>query len=220
MIITSKDSVAARNRFIYYPDHLVKMPGPGQDLWQMLWTILTEPAFKGAPRGLLSEFSRPPRASDLEDESIGAFFDRRFGGPGIANNIISAVLHGIYAGDVYKLSIKSLAPRLWSGEATHQSLTQMMVFHVTNPNVAIESRKDAQLTQELMSIRKGSLPVEMERASVYTFKDGIGRLSDALASDLHTNPNVMFKQGYRINSVDLRSGNEAHRNSGTIACIP
>lgn len=60
---------------------------------------------------------RIPPASD--DESVGAFITRISGGnTAITENLVSAVMHGIYGGDVWKLSVASSIFRTqWLGEA-------------------------------------------------------------------------------------------------------
>jgi oxygen-dependent protoporphyrinogen oxidase len=56
-------------------------------------------------RGTISRFMREPfvKPTLKNDESIHDFVRRRLG-PRIANELISAVVHGIYAGDTRKLS--------------------------------------------------------------------------------------------------------------------
>src|SRR3954470_14541319 len=54
------------------------------------------------------------RASD-EDESVGAFFRRRFGADAV-DLIAQPLLGGIHAGDIEQLSMRSLFPRLLEAE--------------------------------------------------------------------------------------------------------
>lgn len=49
------------------------------------------------------------------DESVDGFFSRRFG-PTLANEMISAMIHGIYAGDTRRLSVRAVFPQLWEAE--------------------------------------------------------------------------------------------------------
>ena len=44
-IFTQNTSPAATNRFLYYPDHLVRMPHPSYGFWENLQNIWTEPIF-------------------------------------------------------------------------------------------------------------------------------------------------------------------------------
>src|SRR6266516_4077277 len=101
IVATSARSLAVRNRYIYYPDHLVRMPGPVpgvgilRNLANNFSSLFTEPIFNGLFSGVLAEPSVDPRPSYVEDESVGTFITRRFRKP-VAENLVSAFLHGIY----------------------------------------------------------------------------------------------------------------------------
>jgi protoporphyrinogen/coproporphyrinogen III oxidase len=58
---------------------------------------------------------------ESEDESIASFVSRRFG-KAVANNIVSALISGIWAADISKLSCRSAMPQLWAMEKTHGSV--------------------------------------------------------------------------------------------------
>jgi protoporphyrinogen/coproporphyrinogen III oxidase len=176
------------------------MPGPGQDLYSIIWSILTEPVFTGAFRAML-ELTRDPRPLSLDDESIASFMNRRLGGPQIGDNIVSAVIHGIYAGDIYQLSARSIFRRLWDFEQEHGSLMQGAAAGMEK--TMAKARRDFNHLKTDTSIRG-----RMQGASVYTFKEGIGQLSSALEASLRTNPNVEFKTGDKVTSVeyDTESG--------------
>jgi len=67
-----------------------------------------------------AELFIPPRR-DGEDESIGGFVTRRFGREA-ATYLAEPLLAGIHAGDVDRLSIRALFPRLADAERRHGSL--------------------------------------------------------------------------------------------------
>ncbi len=201
IVITPKSSPAAQNKFIYYPDHLVKMPGPGQDLYEILWTLLTEPAFKGLFRALVGEHRRPA-ATFRFDESVGDFLERRFGTRALGDNIASAVLHGIYAGDINQLSAQMLLSSFKAREAVHGSLSQShiaMLGHMkeTGKVVAFMTPQSAMLLRELKT-RKNTIARwdEMKQASVYSFRGGMQTLTDRLVEELRNAPGK---------NVDLRT---------------
>ena len=183
------------------------MPGPGQDLYTMLWSLATEPIFNGLITSGLFEFNRPPRPEDLEDESVGSFFERRLGSPNLGNNVVSAGLHGIYAGDLYQLSIKSLIPRLWHQEGVYGSITRGLLESLTTQTISLPFR-DAMLQNEMVEKLKGPLLESMANATVYTFKKGIGQLSDALETSLRKNKNVDFKMGYKIKGIEYDTASD------------
>ena len=195
--------MAAQNRFIYYPDHLVRMPGPGQDLFAMAWSILTEPAFKGLIPGMLFEQSRPKRPESLQDESIASFLTRRNGNPAIAENIASAVFHGIYAGDIHKLSAKSLITKVWDYEGQYGSIVKGLVGTARKGEL-YSSPRDSQLHREMTErLSKTVLLERMQLTSVYTFKSGLEGFSDAVAASFIDNPNVTLKVGADVESLEL-----------------
>lgn len=208
LLVTPMTADAARNRFIYYPDHLVKMPGPGQDPYSMVWNILTEPVFGGLSFGALFEFNRPQRETwasynnpAVDDESVGSFLKRRLGTPNVGNNLVSAVLHGIYAGDINQLSARSLMPKFWYEEALHGSLTRAIIKNLQAQAIT-EPYNDIMLRQELQPKISHEMNMTMAGASVYTFKDGIGTLSGALEKSLRANDNVEFKMGHQIDTLE------------------
>ena len=79
-----------------------------------------------------AELFVPPRRDDA-DESIGAFMTRRFGREA-ATYLAEPLLAGIHAGDVNRLSIRSLFPRFVEAEKKHGSL--LRAFHAANPTAS------------------------------------------------------------------------------------
>ncbi|KAE8449369.1 hypothetical protein EG329_008270 [Mollisiaceae sp. DMI_Dod_QoI] len=199
LLISWNNSPAALNRFVYYPDHLVRMPGPRQSISQMLWTILTEPVFKGLFTSLL-EYNRPGRPANIEDESVSSFLTRRCGSPHLGNNLISAVFHGIYAGDIDKLSARTLFSRLYHLEKVAGSIGGGFFDMRGNGYTYMETR-DAELRNEMVP-KVEELLSQLRMASVFSFKKGIGAFSDALEQSLRTNPNVQFRTNDRITGLE------------------
>jgi oxygen-dependent protoporphyrinogen oxidase len=69
---------------------------------------------------MAAEIFIPPRRDD-NDESIGSFMTRRFGAEATAY-LAEPLLAGIHAGDVERLSLRSLFPRFADAERSHGSL--------------------------------------------------------------------------------------------------
>jgi len=179
------------------------MPGPGQDLYAMGWSLMTEPAFKGLIPGMLFEYSRPKRPDTLRDESIASFLTRRTGSPAIGENIASAIFHGIYAGDIHKLSAKSLITRVWKYEGQYGSIVKGIIGAARSNELDLSAR-DAQLHKELAARLKGTGLLErMNWASVYTLKSGLEGLSDALAASFLDDPKVTFKVSAKVESLAM-----------------
>ena len=205
VVFTPPSSDAARNRFIYYPDHLVKMPsGPRTPTFGGLFSagvsalssFLREPIFSGAISSLLAEVRVQPRADSVKDQSVGHFLERRFG-KNITNNIASAVFHGIYAGDLYNLSAATILPAAWYLEKRDKE----------GDSVIAES---LQMSSNGFSLAQGKLvdyfrymhgAGETEQASsklsqltsaggVYTLQGGLGQLAETLVQRLSAQPNI------------------------------
>jgi protoporphyrinogen oxidase len=200
--MTSKNSVAAQNRFLYYPDHLVRMPGPGSSSLQNFISLATEPVFKGIISGMFGELFKPKRPDDLEDESVGSFLSRRFGPP-IADNLASAILHGIYAGDVYQLSVRSIMPYLWKTESRYQSIIKG-AWNRALGGPAPMADQDIKLIQDLANRPLATAKLEaIKKSSVFTFKHGIGELAETLEAKLQESPNVDIQRQTAIEKLDL-----------------
>lgn len=90
---------------------------------------------------LLRERSLPAKCDP--DESVGEFFERRFGKK-ITDNLIDPLVTGIYAGDPYKLSLKAAFPTLYAWEQTHGSVVR-----------GYFQRPKPQLKTPLFSFQKG-----------------------------------------------------------------
>lgn len=204
ILMTSKDSVAAQNRFIYYPDHLVRMPGPGFSLLQNISNVLTEPIFKGTIAGALSEVTKPQRPADLEDESIGSFLTRRFGSA-LTDNVVSAVFHGIYAGDIYKLSARAIVPSLWAIERRSNSIIKGLLKQASGGMQPIAT-SDLDMIRTLRSQPVMSDKLEVvKKSSVFTFKGGIGELAHSLESKLDESDNVLILENTSVRDIKLWS---------------
>lgn len=208
LIITSKRSVAAQNRYVYFPDRLVRMPGPGAGFFENLWSILTEPVFKGLLRAT-KERNIPKRPDSMEDESVGHFLTRRLDNSAIPDNLVSAVLHGIYAGDVYKLSAKSLLPALWRDEAQDGSFlratwNRMKRYAKAGRPSKLMEYRDATLYQEMTTNPVFDTPKfkAIGGASVYAFRKGISQFSEALVTRLRESQKVDIKTSTMIEKIE------------------
>ena len=164
-------------------------------LFGNLLNIWKEPAFDGLLEAMTEDLSTDKRSDDLDDESVGAFFTRRASSK-IADNLVSAVLHGIYAGDVYKLSMRSIMPWLWNLEKEYGSI--LAGFWNAGPYTSL-TEHDWTMLQSLEEIsEKKSNTTEkihaVERSSVFTFKKGLGELSDQLEAHLSQNPMIEIRR--------------------------
>ena len=158
----------------------------------MAWAFLTEPVFKGTFWGVIRESSVAARPPEMEDESVGSFLQRRLGSSNVGENLVSAVLHGIYAGDIYQLSAKSILPQLWRRESEFGKITQGIFAdlrsgsrYMTYADAVLEGEMDCKIT------------------------------STSLRASLRANPNVTIRTDCRVESVEYDA-----EDDGIIVCSP
>ncbi|KAK0248894.1 oxygen-dependent protoporphyrinogen oxidase [Friedmanniomyces endolithicus] len=206
-IFAQNTSPAARNRYVYYPDHLVRMPHPSVGIADNLWSLFTEPVFSGTPWGIVSEFFKPQRDPSVQDESVGDFFSRRIGRNAV-DRLLSGVLHGIYAGDAWQLSAKSLFPVQWRDEAETGGIMAGVVKMQADGRRVTKHEGDFLL--EAKKFRWDPLlKATLKDNTAFTLKDGLQGLVDGLARHLFAKGNVEFKTSSPVSSVKLtRAGIE------------
>ena len=133
---------------------------------------------------LASELLIPRRDGD-EDESIGAFVRRRFGEEAV-DYLAEPLLAGIHAGDVERLSMRALFPRLIEAERQSGSvLRAFRALRVTpSPQGAFVSLPGG--TGELVDALVAALPgvvttsarvTDLHRAGSLILESGVGRLN-------------------------------------------
>jgi oxygen-dependent protoporphyrinogen oxidase len=161
LLVVDGDSPAVQNRFIYYKGQLNNLSS------NIIKTIFSkDPLLKGFVKNIIMEPFKSK--SKLNDESISDFVTRRLG-KSTADNMLSAVVHGIHAGDIRKLSIKSTFPSLWNMEKSG-SITLSILKSLFKPTKPIELSNEAnrEFVETLMKKR------------MYSFKNGMQTLSDQL----------------------------------------
>lgn len=198
-------------------------PDPNRGLLSNIWNagnaLLNEPIFRGVIQSVVTEYTRECRSRDVKDESVGHFLKRRFGAS-IADNIASAFFHGIYAGDIYKLSMATLLPGLWYMETRDVENKGGVVleaaelfFRGHNLNNLEEVRFLNQHRQSL-GVEDGLQFEAFVRHTknwvAYTFVKGTGQLTDALVNALKANPNVTIQTSTTLQSLSFdKSRNKA-----------
>jgi oxygen-dependent protoporphyrinogen oxidase len=141
-----------------------------------------------------------PRRRDGAEESIAEFVVRRLNRE-FLDQMIDALVAGIYAGDPHQLSVQQAFPRLAELEARHGSLIKGQIF-------GARERK-----------RRGE--IAKDRAPKFSFDDGLQVLPDTLAAQLGdavklNTPVAKLTQLERGWRVVTASGEVAH--SSVIYC--
>lgn len=103
---------SARQRFLYHQDNLEPLP---RSIKAFFTSPLTRHCFWAMLQDLIAS------KSEDDDESVKAFFKRRFGNA-IVEQFIDPLVKGIYAGDVEQLSMQACFPKIWENEQKFRSL--------------------------------------------------------------------------------------------------
>ncbi len=183
----------ARNRYLVRDGRPLAAPASPP-------ALLTTPLLGlGAKLRLLGDLFVRPRKYD-RDVSVGAFFRRHFGRE-VVDRAVAAMVSGIYAGNVEKLSARHAFPSLWKMEGEHGSLLRAL--------------KAAAKTRRAAGGRKGP-------PRIVTFDDGLGVLPAALAAAL---PADAVHLGARVTAVTpgtpctLHWEHQGTHRTGTYAAV-
>jgi len=207
------------NRYLYYPDHLVRVPsqlplsagdplGSLSRVWDLARTVMTEPLFTGLLSSLAhgarfqpGSFDPAPkwpfgrnRGVPADDMSIGDFAAQLLGRRDLVDNALSGLVHGVYGGDLWQLSVassflSSAWLRLsWDGEE--------------NGKVPLIPR-DLTLLNDLMRDKKvARAAIAHQGKTLFTMRNGMGTLTDALAAKLERNPRVTLRRDERVSKLE------------------
>lgn len=155
---------------------------------QILWAAIMEPF-------------RPVRDKSIVDESVADFAIRRFG-LDATDNVASAVFHGIYAGDIYRLSAKTLLSQFWREEIASGGIFRALM----EAKATFRVPYDIYHAQRITNKERGmdwikSATKRLKGASVFALKGGMQQLVDTLDSSLSDTPNVDIKMNSRITHI-------------------
>lgn len=154
-----------------------------------------KPATRSLLPSLLHEWRLPPNPPpEGEDESVDSLIRRRFG-PDIAEKIVSAVMHGIYAGDSRQLSAGAVLPQLQEYERKHGGILRGMWA---------ERKAVSPDATEIERVKRAFEPEQtrlLERASVWSMLGGVETLSKGLLRGLRERSNVEVRLGEAVGRV-------------------
>ncbi|KUI53993.1 Protoporphyrinogen oxidase [Cytospora mali] len=225
-----RNNEVIKNRYIYYPDHLVRVPGNlpksllGRLGWaaRVLYQFLTEPVFEGVfpsiksmlaastkesaegrrraieDRGKPAEPSTKYAIADIQDLSTGDYFKSVFGRPDLINNMLSALVHGIWGGDVWKLS---MLEGTFAQALIQQQHPGEILLPVRDHDI-FSCRDVAIRNEEVFNLATHFGP----HIGYIGFRDGFSTLTDALTHALWNNPNVTIRTNTPVSSIRYEQG--------------
>lgn len=217
--------------YIYYPDHLVRLGVPPRSqffkrpisylrqIGQTIMGLFTEPAYKdlfgSLYRYIFLQKGAPP--SKEVDVSMGDYLAARLGGRSLVDNVVSAMIHGIYGGDVWKLSVDS-SPLRWRRREKHIRISNanrgLGVTWVPAPDLELMFSLVAEHSKGVRPWLPTSLDINKDPAWVW-FRDGFNTLPEALAAELRKNPNVTIKLNQNITSLTYHDSDAVALSSAT-----
>ncbi|PWN19878.1 Protoporphyrinogen oxidase [Microstroma glucosiphilum] len=215
LIIVPSTASSARNRFLSFRGRLNRLPSSLTSALQALFTLpVLRSLFPSIIPALIlepfrpSRFQRPASESKEEvarqrarehllDESVESFMRRRLGnefGGRLTNNILSAVIHGIYACDARSLSVRSALPFLWETEQKHGSLLRALL-------PANKTDADNAEIKRIKDLIGPQYSKALDSASVYSFKFGVGEITRSIREELLRRPNVELRVGEPVKTI-------------------
>src|SRR5204863_8648364 len=134
------------------------------------------------------------------NESVATFVSRR-ASKSVADNLVSAIFHGIYAGDIYQLSAQTLLSPFWDYELSDRRVLGEVVDRQSKGERFIPY--DVRLAAMSSGLERGAEYVESVRSfawgsSVFTLKKGMRQMAERLATSLESAGNVEVKTGAEI----------------------
>ncbi|PLW18073.1 hypothetical protein PCANC_14711 [Puccinia coronata f. sp. avenae] len=197
VIVIPKTHPSAKNRYIYTKHGLQKLPS---SVFSLITSIYKRP-ISLIPRALLTDLlhtTGKSRTRCIDDESIHEFIARRFGG-GIGEELVSGMVHGIYAGDYKKLSVKSsLFKSVWEMEREYGGVLKGL-----RSSDKRQHSTDSNDEEKLRKTLDGKPLHDLINSSVWGLKGGLETLIVALREWLGRKPNVILKSAESIQSVDI-----------------
>lgn len=191
------------------------MPHPKRGIIANAKSIFTESIFSGVLSKILFEPTVKVRKSGVRDESIGSFVSRRYGSA-LTDNMLSALFHGIYAGDIYKLSARQLMSGAWYMETRDQegSGINAELLDLLFKRQALLPFDKVRMINRMNIDNIGDknamsfLHMKMLQTAMYSFMKGLGELKDVLLEYLQAHQNVTIKTKAKVERLDFDKDNQ------------
>ncbi|KAL1872298.1 hypothetical protein VTK73DRAFT_1647 [Phialemonium thermophilum] len=214
LLITPREMVMPR--YIYYPDHLVNLApslSPGNlignilSLGQFVLRLLREPLFseiipsaiRFARSNLQASVKNRPWPGKIredgqpEDMTIADFLIAEGVHPSVVYNIISAIVHGVYGGDVGELSAQNGMFAGFTDPYRPDYKPGVQQVSVDDLNVLYDIAKDNKAVRDLAE--------ESAQWGMLSFEGGFGTFTNAVVRDLEVQPNVTLRRGERVTAI-------------------
>lgn len=166
--------------------------------------FMTSDVSEGLITSILREpFQKPEKSVD--DESIRSFILRRFGSPKLADNVLSAIMHGIYSGDVSKLSVNATLPGLVKLERTDGSIIKSVIKSLSKKKAEVAENHSLAQYEKLISpsAQMARLSDELKKFPIMKIQGGLQEFPRALAEHLTKQNKVTIRYNTPVVGLDL-----------------
>ncbi|KAL7942386.1 hypothetical protein V8C42DRAFT_154883 [Trichoderma barbatum] len=182
-------------RYIYYPDHLVPLPPHTSLAAFASEPVVLESLWAGFGYVMRRLFSKKDGVP-VQDLSIADWIYHITGSKAVAENLASAMVHGIYGGDIYTLSARSVLDRFY----------WVHYLPGLGPNIrhmAISEQTFMEAMGQDPQIRKLA---QQPRGALLNFGEtGMETLPIALGDALNGQSNVEVKLNAKVTELDYDS---------------
>jgi oxygen-dependent protoporphyrinogen oxidase len=190
-----KSSAMARNRYVVIDGEMKLMPNSLRDLISLI--VRGDPMWRRVIKEVIMRFFRGPKGVPA-DTTIAALLNYHLG-PSTAE-LASAVMHGIYAGDVKNLSVRSLLPSLYFHASHGNGIIPSLLLRGDFHSLADEEIYESPRSQEFLKLHE-----ETKDMSVIYFRGGLETLTKALREHLSKLPNVSIHTNKEAVSLDYNA---------------
>jgi protoporphyrinogen/coproporphyrinogen III oxidase len=209
--------------YIYFPDHLVELPSAGTTLLGLIRKLRTEPLFRGLLSALWSGWAHSkaadielaptevkkirqaprtvfhyldPQARERDDQSVGEYYSKYTSQPEVVNNVLSAMVHGIWGGDVSRLSSRrDPLGNLVDRPALSPDLSDHALLFPDEIDLPL------QMTRTKKASYNPAWTTDALKHGQLCFKNGFSTLTKALVEALEGNPMVTIRTNEPITAL-------------------
>lgn len=217
--VLSKSSVANKKYLLNQDRKLIQVPDgifsvgrflaeSGLMEMRFFWGILKEPFVKKRGDKVESGDESVKSTDKLvqsTDESIESFFLRRFGNKILTSKVLSAILHGVYAGDVAKLSVNSILPQLPQMEKESGSIVRSVMNKVFTKKAPLKLPSELEYYEATISPQAhfADLSKDLKKYPMMKLASGLQKFPLELAKFLKSTGKVKIHTDVVLLTVDV-----------------
>lgn len=169
-----------------------------RSIMKTISTIRSEPLFKGAGSAAMKYFfggGSKQTLKDGEDLSVGEFFRRATGNRELIDNTLGALMHGVWGGDIWNLSMQS---GLFSKTTLPSPQKGLVLYPKEDRELMIRMQTEG-LSDDMIRI----FMAKGWTSEYIWFKKGFSTLTDALIRALKKMAGVTFSTNDPVQSISL-----------------